>query len=54
MVAATTARAVPQPDSDFDEGFDEQLEGEGAFEDSLSTEGDFDEMTADEFAEFDE
>jgi DNA-directed RNA polymerase subunit beta' len=54
MVAATTARAVPQPDSDFEEGFDEQLDGEGAFEDSLSTEGDFDEMTADEFAEFDE
>ena len=52
MVAATTARAVPVAESDYDEeGFDEQLDGD---EDAVSAEGDFDDMTADEFAEFEE
>jgi DNA-directed RNA polymerase subunit beta' len=54
MVAATTARAVPAPESDFDEeGFDEQLD-EGAFGDAVMAKGDFDEMTADDFVAFDE
>ncbi len=52
MVAATTARAVPQPEADFDEeGFEEPLDVE---EDVVAPEGDFEEMTADEFADFEE
>ena len=52
MVAATTARAVPQPEADFDEeGFDEPLDAE---EDVVPAGGDFDEIAVDEFAEFDE
>jgi len=52
MVAATTARAVPQPEPDFDEEvYDEQLDGD---EDVVTAGGDFDEMPVDEFAEFDE
>src|SRR5262249_52030374 len=55
MVAATTARAVPEPEPDFEEeGFDEQLDGEGAFDDAASVDGEFDEMAADAFAEFEE
>jgi hypothetical protein len=54
MVAATTARAVPAPESDFyDEGFDEPLE-DGDFEDAAIPKGDFDEVTADDFVAFDE
>jgi hypothetical protein len=54
MVAATTARAVPAPESDFyDEGFDEPME-EGDFEDAAIPKGDFDEVTADDFVAFDE
>ena len=54
MVAATTARAVPAPESDFDEeGFDEPLD-EGAFGDAVMAKGDFDEMTAEDFVAFDE
>ncbi len=54
MVAATTARAVPAPETDFDEeGFDEQLD-EGAYGDAVMAKGDFDEMTAEDFVAFDE
>jgi len=54
MVAATTARAVPAPESDFDEeGFDEQLD-DGVYVDAVMAKGDFDEMTADDFVAFDE
>jgi len=54
-VAATTARAVPEPEPEFDEeGFDESLDGEGEYEDVVSGDGDFDEMSENEFAEFEE
>jgi DNA-directed RNA polymerase subunit beta' len=54
MVAATTARAVPATESDFDEeGFDEQLD-DGVYGDAVLAKGDFDEMTADDFVAFDE
>jgi DNA-directed RNA polymerase subunit beta' len=54
MVAATTARAVPAPESDFDEeGFDEPLD-EGAYGEAVMAKGDFDEMTAEDFVAFDE
>jgi DNA-directed RNA polymerase subunit beta' len=54
MVAATTARAAPAPETDFDEeGFDEPLD-EGAFGDAVMAKGDFDEMTAEDFVAFDE
>ena len=53
-LAATTARAVPAPETDFDEeGFDEQLD-EGAYGDAAMAKGDFDEMTAEDFVAFDD
>jgi DNA-directed RNA polymerase subunit beta' len=53
MVAATTARAVPAPESDFyDESFDESLDE--PFGDPALAKGDFDEMTAEDFVAFDE
>jgi DNA-directed RNA polymerase subunit beta' len=51
MVAATTARNVPEPEPDFDEGLDEQLDGE--YEDIVPADGDFDEA-AEEAFEFEE
>jgi DNA-directed RNA polymerase subunit beta' len=53
MVAATTARNVPEPDADFDEGFDEEFDGEGELEDILPTDRDFEEIE-EEFAELEE
>jgi DNA-directed RNA polymerase subunit beta' len=55
MVAATTARAVPAPESDFyEESLDDQLDDDGAYGDAVTAKGDFDEMTADDFVAFDE
>jgi DNA-directed RNA polymerase subunit beta' len=51
MVAATTARNVPEPEPDFDEGLDEQLDGE--YEDIVPADCDFDEA-AEEAFEFEE
>ena len=42
---------VPEPEPDFDEGLDEQLDGE--YEDVVPADGDFDEV-AEEAFEFEE
>jgi hypothetical protein len=55
MVAATTARAVPEPDPDEEEeglGFDDELEEVEETDDS--GDGDFDEIAEEEFVEFEE
>jgi DNA-directed RNA polymerase subunit beta' len=54
MVAATAARAVPEPEEDLEDlGFSEDLDAEAAFEDPASLEGDF-EVPAEFEEEFEE
>ncbi len=54
MVAATTARAVPEPEADFEEvGFEDEFEVEADLEDVVPADGDFDEMP-DEELQFEE
>jgi DNA-directed RNA polymerase subunit beta' len=53
MVAATTARAVPEPEEDEEIGFDEELGLDGDLEDIVPPDGDLEEIAEEEF-EFEE
>jgi hypothetical protein len=53
MVAATTARAVPEPEEDDEIGFDEELGLDGDLEDIVPPDSDLEEIAEEEF-EFEE
>ncbi|MGH9850427.1 MAG: DNA-directed RNA polymerase subunit beta', partial [Blastocatellia bacterium] len=53
MVAATTARAVPEPEEEEEIGFDEELEAVGDLEDIVPPDSDLEEIAEEEF-EFEE